>query len=75
MIDVSNIGNALLSKQSLFYVFCVFFLVVAIVTSVLLYHWTKYSKEMDTKYKMMEIVYISGIIFIIMVCFSTYMLI
>lgn len=75
MIDITNIGGALLSKQSLFYVFCVFFLVVGIVTLVLLYHWTKYSKEVDTKYKVMEIVYIAGIIFMVMVCFSSYMLI
>ncbi len=75
MIDVTNIGGALLSKQSLFYIFCVFFFVITIVSLVLLYHWFKYAKEIDMKYKFMEMIYTIGIIFIVMVCFSFYMLI
>jgi hypothetical protein len=75
MIDTASIGNILLSKTILFYVFVVFLIAIFIVTSALVFHWIKYSKEMDLKYKIMPIIYIIGVLVFIMVAFSFYLLI
>lgn len=74
MIDFSSIGSVFMSKKILFYVFCAFFALAFIATSALVYHWIKYSKEMDLRYKIMPLIYVVGILLCVMISFSFYMM-
>lgn len=74
MSDTVFIGADLLSNKILFYVFVVFFIAVGICTFALVYHWVKYAKELDFRYKLMPVVYLIGILFLVMVSFGFYLM-
>lgn len=75
MPDLSSLENLLLSKKTFFLIYCVFLFVVIVITVVLFYHWAKYAKETDMKYRLMQLIYIVGIVFLVLVSFMFYMLI
>jgi len=73
--SIASLEDLLLSKKAFFIVYTVFLGLIILVSVVLFYHWAKYAKETDMKYRLMQLIYVVGMIFFVLVAFMFYMLI